>query len=383
MLRNNEEWWRVRSRVQTPMMRPKNISYYLPAMDHVALDFMDRISTLRNSKNEVPENFQNELYKWALESVGVVALNRRLGYLSPHVVDKPDSLALIEAVNEIFELVNWLEGVQLWRIFETPAFKRLKKCHQIFVEIADANILQTEAELLKHLEAQKEGNQDEDEKLTLMEELLNTPGLSRKDVVTIILDMLFAGIDTTSHTIGFTLYRLARNPEVQKRAQEEVDRVVGKQEEPLTVRQMGQLSFVKAVIKETLRMNPLTLGTARYLEQDTELGGYLIPKGWNVLGFNLVASMSEKYFLHADKFLPERWLRHQPLGPIHPFASLPFSHGTRMCIGRRIAEQELYTILTRILQRYTVKYYHKDIGVVTRLVFVPSEPLKFTFVDRP
>ncbi|RXG58228.1 cytochrome P450 monooxygenase dtxS2 [Armadillidium vulgare] len=85
---------------------------------------------------------------------------------------------------------------------------------------------------------------------------------------------------------------------------------------------------------------------------------------------------------NQKNFIPERWMRDRPLGPIHPYSALPFSHGTRMCIGRRIAEQEMYTFLARVMHRFNIDYKYKDIGVVTRLVAMPSEPLQFEFTER-
>lgn len=57
----------------------------------------------------------------------------------------------------------------------------------------------------------------------------------------------------TSHTLGFTLYQLARNPEIQAKLQEEVDTVLGDHEGPLLPKHMAQFSYMKGVIKETLR----------------------------------------------------------------------------------------------------------------------------------
>ncbi|KAG7167090.1 cytochrome P450 49a1-like 1 [Homarus americanus] len=100
------------------------------------------------------------------------------------------------------------------------------------------------------------------------------------------------------------------------------------------------------------------------------------------VGFNIFIGWDEAYFPRAKEFIPERWLRHRPLGPIHPYASLPFGSGTRMCVGRRIAEQELHTFMARVMHRFTVDYKHEDIDCVSKLVFVPSKPLKFTFTER-
>ncbi|KAG7167089.1 cytochrome P450 301a1-like 1, partial [Homarus americanus] len=67
LIENGEEWWRVRSRVQTPMMKIKNVNAYLTRMDEVTLVFMDRIAALQEQFGEMPSDFQFELYKWALE----------------------------------------------------------------------------------------------------------------------------------------------------------------------------------------------------------------------------------------------------------------------------------------------------------------------------
>ncbi|XP_069948773.1 probable cytochrome P450 49a1 isoform X1 [Cherax quadricarinatus] len=376
LVENGDEWWRVRSRVQKPMMRAKNVTSYLASMDEVVLNFMDRIAAMQEEFGEMPSNFQFELYKWALESVGLVALNRRLGCLEPSIQKDSEPMRLITIVNEIFDLLNDTEmNFPYWKIFPTPSFRKLKKRHQDFLELADQNIRETELALLAKTAT------DTDE-LSLMETLLLSPGLSRKDVITLILDMLFAGIDTTSHTLGFTLYLLARNPNAQVKLQKEVDGVLGDLQGPITAKHLAQFSYLKAVIKESFRLYPLTLGTARTLERDLVLGGYVVPKGWMGTTLNMLMGWDEALFPRAKEFIPERWLRHKPLGPIHPYASLPFGTGTRMCIGRRIAEQEMYTFLARVMHRFNVDYKYEDIDLVSKLVYMPSKPLKFSFTER-
>ncbi|KAA0193478.1 Cytochrome P450 CYP3218 [Hyalella azteca] len=101
------------------------------------------------------------------------------------------------------------------------------------------------------------------------------------------------------------------------------------------------------------------------------------------MGFNSVISRMEEYFPRPLEFLPERWQRDRPYGAIHPFASLPFSHGTRMCIGKRLAEQEIYTFLIRMLQKYTVTFESdEEMEVKTQLVLKPATQLAFKFHPR-
>jgi cytochrome P450 len=58
----------------------------------------------------------------------------------------------------------------------------------------------------------------------------------------------------------------------------------------------------------------------------------------------------EKYYPEADKFIPERWLKDdsQSSKKIHPFVTMPFGFGPRMCIGRRFAELEIETLITKV-----------------------------------
>ncbi|XP_042881564.1 probable cytochrome P450 301a1, mitochondrial isoform X2 [Penaeus japonicus] len=375
MIENGDEWWRVRSKVQTPMMKPKLVGTYLQQMDQVSIEFTDRIAQLQADHGEMPDNFLFEMNKWALESVGLVALNRRLGCFRDDLAEDSESLRLIRVIHDIIKAVNDAEmSLKLWKIVRTPSFKKLKRKHDLLLEIAMRHIQETEAAILAK-------DPDSGDELSLMENLM-TVGLSKKDVVTLIEDMLFASIDTTSNTLGFLLYLLARNPEVQAKLQAEVDTVLGDHQGPLLPRHLAQFSYMKCVFKESLRIFPPGLGIGRALEKDTVLGGYIVPKGDMVMYLGIIAPMDETMFPRAKEFIPDRWSRDRPLGPIHPYASLPFSTGTRMCIGRRIAEQEMYTFLARIMQRFTVDYKHRDMDIQFRILFRPSEPLRFSFTER-
>lgn len=61
---------------------------------------------------------------------------------------------------------------------------------------------------------------------------------------------------------------------------------------------------------------------------------------------NQVTSRQPEHFPEPQRFLPERWLHKAP--PAHPFVVLPFGHGPRSCIGRRMAEQNLQTIILQV-----------------------------------
>lgn len=84
---HGENWLDVRSKVNPVMLQPKTVKMYIEKVDQVANDFIVKMRQMRNSEtNEMPDNFGHELNRWALESIGVIALDERLGALSdgPH-----------------------------------------------------------------------------------------------------------------------------------------------------------------------------------------------------------------------------------------------------------------------------------------------------------
>ena len=65
-------------------------------------------------------------------------------------------------------------------------------------------------------------------------------------------------------------------------------------------------------------------------------------------------STSDEYFANGNTFDPKRWIKEKNEHKIcNPYASLPFGYGARMCIGRRIAEQEIYLIITKVFKPFT------------------------------
>lgn len=99
-------------------------------------------------------------------------------------------------------------------------------------------------------------------------------------------------------------------------------------------------------------MYSTVIGNGRTLQEDMVICGYHIPKGIQVVFPTIVTGTMEKYCKNADVFRPERWLKENQGGTgeyIHPFASLPYGYGARMCLGRRFADLEMQILLAKVL----------------------------------
>lgn len=79
---HGEKWLDVRSKVNPVMLQPKVVKMYVDKVDQVVCEFLIKIKSMRNEKTqEMPDTFGHELNRWALESIGVIALDERLGVL--------------------------------------------------------------------------------------------------------------------------------------------------------------------------------------------------------------------------------------------------------------------------------------------------------------
>lgn len=99
------------------------------------------------------------------------------------------------------------------------------------------------------------------------------------------------------------------------------------------------------------RVYSTVIGNGRTLQEDTVICGYNIPKGIQVVFPTIVTGNMEEYCTNSSAFQPERWLKPSQGGSggnIHPFASLPYGYGARMCLGRRFADLEMQILLAKV-----------------------------------
>lgn len=146
------------------------------------------------------------------------------------------------------------------------------------------------------------------------------------------------------------MYALATNPDKQAILRREIMEILPEKDTPLTEQGMKNMPYLRACMKEAGRLRGTVLGTARRLPVNTVLGGYQIPKNTDVAMASIMTAVSEKYFKRPNEFIPERFLKVEPLPELkatHPFAFLPFGFGARMCIGRRLAELEMEILITK------------------------------------
>ncbi|XHG08273.1 hypothetical protein AWENTII_011383 [Aspergillus wentii] len=174
--------------------------------------------------------------------------------------------------------------------------------------------------------------------------------------------MIEAGSETTSSALNSGVLYLSAHPDVQSRAHEELDRVVGQSRLP-TFADADQLPYIRAIAKEILRVRPVTnMGTPHYTTADVHYKGYCIPKESVVAIQQYAIHNNPQYFPEPEKFKPERYLSYQHKSGVYAASADPherdhwsFGAGRRICTGMHLAENSLYITVAMILWAFNIR----------------------------
>ena len=388
------EWYKHRSVLSKRMLRPKEVADYASGFNEIITDFIRRLRSVREPSGSEKENevceLDKELFKWSFESVAEMLFDKRFGCLEPEV--NKEAKTFIKAVGDFLHnamgvgfLPNWF-----YKIYETQQFKTFFASFDTMYEYAELFIQRRIHDLEEHQHQSRSRDPSEPserDSVGFFEFLLSSGKLTKDDLLASVIDVLFAGVDTTSNTMQWVLYMMAKNPDKQDILRQEVLSVLG-DTTLATPTTLTQMPYLKAWVRETLRLYPVLCAIPRRPAEDLILSGYLIPGGVAQVEFlTHVMGRDEKLFEDAEAFRPERWLRKKdaiPTDTTESFSSIPFGFGTRMCIGRRIAELELHLLLARIVQQFEISYPPdaKNVEPYVRGVTIPDRAVRAKFVDR-
>ncbi|XP_061583479.1 25-hydroxyvitamin D-1 alpha hydroxylase, mitochondrial isoform X2 [Cololabis saira] len=369
-----EEWQAVRSLLGKHMLRPKSVEAYDKTLNSVVSDLIAKLHQCRSPQGLVTD-IASEFYRFGLEGISSVLFESRIGCLDPVVPEETERF--IQAINSMFVMTLLTMAMPSWlhQLFPKP-WKVFCQSWDYMFEFAKGHIDQRVA-----AEAEKvsRGEKVEGRYLTYY---LAQMGLPMKTVYSNVTELLLAGVDTISSTMSWSLYELSRHPEVQASLREEVLNVLGGRKIP-DAADVARMPLLKATVKEVLRLYPVIPANARVItERDIQVGGYLIPKNTLITLCHFATSRDPAVFPNPHEFQPHRWFNKDQAH--HPYASLPFGVGKRSCIGRRIAELELYLALARILTEFDVKPDPEGVSVkpMTRTLLVPENVISLQFNAR-
>ncbi|KAJ0070558.1 hypothetical protein NL108_015880, partial [Boleophthalmus pectinirostris] len=326
-----ERWYQLRSVLNRRMLLPKEAHEFGPVIWDVVQDFTDRLRVLRKSSptGDMVQDIANEFYRFSLEGIASILFETRIGCLEDPIPEGTQDF--INSIIQMFSYSPYVIVLPKWSRPLLPYWRRYNEGWAGIFKFAKVLIDRKLVEIEQRVDQQEAL---EGEYLTY---LLSNTNMSLKDVYGSVAELLLAGVDTTSNTLTWALHLLSLNPEVQRRLYSEVSQ---SGPEP-SAEEVTRMPYLKATIKETLRMYPVVPMNARiFSEKDVVIGGYYFPKKTPFVFYHYAISHDERTFPAAFEFHPERWIRDGHSLP-HPFGSIPFGFGVRGCVGRRIAELEM------------------------------------------
>eukprot|EP01018_Ginkgo_biloba_P005438 Gb_01677 [translate_table: standard] len=215
--------------------------------------------------------------------------------------------------------------------------RRVKHVIETFDAFAE-KVIDEHVERMK-LNEQKEGRKDFVDVLLEMKEMQSMEiELTRENMKALILDMLIAGVESSANTMEWCMAELLRNPHVMKKAQEEIESVVGKDRRVMES-EVPNLEYIQCVVKETLRLHPpLPLLIPHESTENCRVGGYDLP-GKTRLMVNVWAIATDPAVWEDPlAFKPERFMGRSDINVKgQMFEMLPFGSGRRSCPGASLA----------------------------------------------
>jgi cytochrome P450 len=187
--------------------------------------------------------------------------------------------------------------------------------------------------------------------------------------------LFFAGYETAATSLTWALYLIARTPEVGLAAQEELDRVLNGRTP--TYEDLPALSYIRAILQETMRVHPSVYALPRIAVDDDELGSYPIPRGTVVIASIAGVHASPIWGQDRDEFRPERFLS----GDWPRKAFIPYGAGRHLCVGNDFANVEIAIVLAIILQRYSLRT-STVVRPKARITQVPDRRIELRLLKR-
>ncbi|RLL97462.1 hypothetical protein CFD26_104445 [Aspergillus turcosus] len=317
--------WRTHHRIQARFLKANHATHYGPVQDIESKHLVRDLLSLRD--------FPKVFLRYAYSMNSTLAYGQRVDTVDAHAMVELSSVSkaigeisatVLGVMVEMFPILNRLPApLAPWKQAADRGYARALALYERNCRLAETS---PSWNWVRGAQSMKESKT-----------------VSREEFANIIGFVFDAGSETVAGALEMFVLAAVSNNAVMRKAQEEIDRVVGPERLP-TMQDLPNLPYTCAVAVETLRWRPLApMGFPHELMEDDEYMGYRIPKGAMVLPNHWAMDLDETVFERATEFRPERWLENPEL----PLAA--FGFGRRGCPGRHIAKDSLRISVARML----------------------------------
>ncbi|CRG82712.1 O-methylsterigmatocystin oxidoreductase [Talaromyces islandicus] len=338
-------------RLTHAIVGPQNVRTFRPSQS-------DEANLMLRDVLETPENMTDAIGRFACSQASIIGWGRRIDTVHDHLAAL--SIPATEAANfaipgfYIIETLPFLTKLPAW-LFKMPT------------ELAAGSKLFGKYLWALTEEAGKANFENNFAQLLLQEK--EKSGLTSNEIGSLIGNIVGGGLATmTSTTLSFIL-AMCVFPDVQRKAQAEIDNVVGDGHRLPTWEDESSMPYVAAVISEVFRWRPVTVlgGMAHAPIQDDVYKEYFIPKGTAIMGNSWAIHRNSRDYPDPEAFRPERFYD----GLERPFpikkGHYAFGWGRRACSGQNLAEQALWITIVRLLWAFNIQPGLDEKGVEVNL----------------
>ncbi|XP_050357577.1 cytochrome P450 4C1-like isoform X1 [Nymphalis io] len=287
----------------------------------------------------------------------------------------------VKAINRVLQILvarftrPWLmiDFIFYW----TSLKKEQDECLKLMWNLSDQLVKLRKSEHIKRLKNKEKIHEKENRIQNSLDILIeNTVTednqiLSDLQIRQIIDNLLTAGFDTTSAQIIIVLINIGSHPDVQKKLYEEVISVMGDKDRLISKNDLYKFTYLKAVLKESIRLYPISPLVARKSTTNVQLTNYILPAGCNILVHLWAVNRNKNYWgPDADDFRPERWFDDSV--PSHPAAFASFSLGRRNCIGKSYGMSFMKIVVANIVKKFILSADEKKLELEYAILLKPS-----------
>ena len=325
---NDGESWKRQHKLIMPGFHKMRVDAYAPTMAAYTRDM------IRGWKNGEQRDFRKEILALALRVVAKTLFDTDLAH---------DSETVHEAMQDIGEAL--IDHAQT--PIPTPRWWPSERNRRM-VRALDA----MDGVIERLVAARRKDRKDRGDLMSHIVFATDEKGsMSDEQMRDELMTLIFAGHETTAHTLTWAWYLLATNRDKLMKAQHEIDETIGNR--AIGVDDLRKLPYLEMCLKESLRRLPAVWIYAREAQEDLRLGDYFFPKGAILAVSPLATGRNPKYFDAPLEYRPERWTREferqLPKG-----AYVPFAAGPRVCLGKQFAMMEMRIILGTLIQNVDI-----------------------------
>ncbi|XP_009081267.1 PREDICTED: cholesterol 24-hydroxylase, partial [Acanthisitta chloris] len=331
----NHENWHKQRRIMDPAFSRTYLIGLMETFNEKAEELMEKLEEKADGKTEF--SMLSMMSRVTMDIIAKVAFGLELNALSDDQTPLPHAVTMV------------LEGMTKARI---PLIRFMPGKQKLIKEARESvRLLRSVGK--KCIDQRREAMQNGKEAtLDILTQILKGDALEEtrddESLLDNFLTFFVAGHETTANQLAFTVMAVAQHPEILERVQAEVDDVLGAKRD-IDYEDLGKLTYLSQVLKESLRLYPPVPGTIRRLKKDHIIDGIRIPANTSLVFSTYIMGRMERFFKDPFTFNPDRFSKDAPK-PYYCY--FPFSLGPRSCIGQVFAQMEAKVVMAKLLQRF-------------------------------